>query len=82
MDTALFLAQTRPFEINELTDQEKRILSLLARGFNNQTITEALYISKNTLKTHTRNIYSKLEVSDRTQAALWAVKRGYDKRGT
>jgi DNA-binding NarL/FixJ family response regulator len=46
-------------------------------GRSNQTILERLHITKNTLKTHTRNIYSKLGVKDRTQAAIWGVQHGY-----
>jgi DNA-binding NarL/FixJ family response regulator len=61
----------------ELTEQEGLILSLIAMGLDNQTILEKLHISKNTLKTHNRNLFSKLGVSDRTQAAIWAIKHGY-----
>jgi DNA-binding NarL/FixJ family response regulator len=61
----------------DFTDQERLILSLIAMGNDNQTIIEKLHISKNTLKTHSRNIFSKLGVKDRTQAAIWAVKNGY-----
>ena len=64
-------------EEEDFTDQERLILSLIAMGNDNQTIMEKLHISKNTLKTHTRNIFSKLGVKDRTQAAIWAVKNGY-----
>jgi DNA-binding NarL/FixJ family response regulator len=59
------------------TDQERLILSLIAVGKTNQSILESLHISKNTLKTHTRNIYSKIGVKDRTQAAIWGVQHGY-----
>jgi DNA-binding NarL/FixJ family response regulator len=62
---------------NELTEQESIILSLIAMGLDNQAIMDKLHISKNTLKTHTRNIFSKLGVSDRTQAAIWALQNGY-----
>jgi len=61
----------------DFTDQERLILSLISMGNNNRTIMEKLHISKNTLKTHSRNIYSKLDVTDRTQAAIWAVQNGY-----
>jgi DNA-binding NarL/FixJ family response regulator len=61
----------------DLTEQETVILSLIAAGCDNQSIIEKLHISKNTLKTHTRNIFSKLDVSDRTQAAIWALQNGY-----
>jgi DNA-binding NarL/FixJ family response regulator len=61
----------------ELTEQESIILSFIAMGLDNHAIMDKLHISKNTLKTHTRNIFSKLGVSDRTQAAVWALQNGY-----
>jgi DNA-binding NarL/FixJ family response regulator len=60
----------------DLTDQEMLILSLLALGYDNKGITEQLHISINTLKTHLRNIYEKIEVNDRTQAVIWAIRNG------
>lgn len=62
-------------EVN-LTDQEMLILSLLAMGYDNNGITEQLHISYNTLKTHLRNIYEKIDVNDRTQAVIWAIRHG------
>ena len=64
-------------EAEDLTDQEQLILSLIAMGNDNQAIMETLHISKNTLKTHTRNLFAKLGVNDRTQAAIWALQNGY-----
>lgn len=69
--------EPKPLEGEKLTEQEGLILSLIAMGLDNQSILDKLHISKNTLKTHTRNIFSKLHVSDRTQAAIWAIKNGY-----
>lgn len=60
-----------------LTDKEMLILSHISMGIGNQEIEERLSITKNTLKTHTRKIYSKLGVSDRSQAAIWAVRNGF-----
>ncbi len=59
-----------------LTEQEVRVLRLVAQGLSNQEIAERLHISLNTVKTHLKHIFSKLEVSDRTQAAVWAWRRG------
>jgi len=59
-----------------LTDQERRVLRLVARGLNNQEIAARLHISLNTVKTHLKHIFAKLDVSDRTQAAVWAWRRG------
>jgi DNA-binding NarL/FixJ family response regulator len=64
------------------TDQERLILSLITMGKTNQGILERLHITKNTLKTHTRNIYSKIGVKDRTQAAIWGVQHGYGASAT
>jgi DNA-binding NarL/FixJ family response regulator len=69
-------APKEPIE-EKFTDQEQLILSLIAMGKDNQSILEKLHITKNTLKTHTKNIYSKIGVKDRTQAAIWGVHHGY-----
>jgi DNA-binding NarL/FixJ family response regulator len=57
-----------------LTDRERSILKMLARGHTNQEISDALAISVGTVKNHISSILSKLDVRDRTQAALWAVQ--------
>jgi len=71
---------TRPTSLREeipaLTPQEVRVLQLITEGLNNSTIAEILSLSPNTVKSHVRNIFSKLGVSDRTQAAIWAIRRG------
>ena len=59
-----------------LTDREVEILNLLALGMSNQKISESLYLSVGTVKTHVHRIISKLGVSDRTQAALFAIRLG------
>jgi len=59
---------------SQLTRRELEILSKLAGGSSNQNIAETLYISRHTVKTHIYNIYKKIGVSDRLQAALWAAK--------
>lgn len=64
------------FDIPSLTEQELRILTLIAEGLTNADIAEVLTVSPNTVKTHVRNIFVKLGVSDRTQAAIWAIRRG------
>lgn len=62
---------------HNLTEQEMIVLSLMSMGFNNKTILDQLCISNNTLKSHTRNLYSKLGVNDRTQAVIWGLKNGF-----
>lgn len=52
----------------ELSDRETEVLKCLAEGMTNKEIAGQLFISENTVKTHLQNLYSKLEVSRRTQA--------------
>ncbi|MCK1241538.1 response regulator transcription factor [Streptococcus uberis] len=59
---------------DELTAREYDILYLLAKGYDNQTIADELFISLKTVKTHVSNILSKLEVDDRTQAVVYAFR--------
>jgi len=56
-----------------LTRRETEVLKLIARGFSNQQIADILRISLDTVKTHLKNLFAKLAVSDRTQAAVWAA---------
>ena len=58
----------------DLTARERDILRLLAKGYDNQTIADELFISLKTVKTHVSNILAKLEVDDRTQAVVYAFK--------
>ena len=58
-----------------LTDREIDILNLIAKGLSNLEISENLFISLNTVKTHIKNIFQKLEVEDRTQAVMTALKK-------
>ncbi len=60
----------------ELTNREQEILLLIAQGMSNQEIADELFITLKTVKTHVSNILAKLEVEDRTQAAIYAFKHG------
>lgn len=64
----------KPHLHDELTAREYDILYLLAKGYDNQTIADELFISLKTVKTHVSNILSKLEVDDRTQAVVYAFR--------
>ena len=59
-----------------LSDRELEVLQLVGQGMSNQEISTALNISESTVKTHVNRILSKLDVKDRTQAAIIALKRG------
>ncbi len=52
------------------------VLRLIARGMSNCDIAEDLFISENTVKGHVSNILSKLQLADRTQAAVYAWEQG------
>ncbi|MCM3670785.1 response regulator transcription factor [Mesobacillus maritimus] len=60
--------------LEELTKREKDVLIEISQGKSNKEIAESLFITEKTVKSHVSNILSKLELSDRTQAALYAVK--------
>ncbi|WP_043263757.1 response regulator transcription factor [Streptomyces sp. CT34] len=59
-----------------LTDREREVLGLIADGRSNREIARTLVLSEKTVKTHVSNILMKLDLADRTQAALWAVRHG------
>lgn len=61
---------------NALTEREREVLGLISDGRSNREIARALVLSEKTVKTHVSNILMKLDLADRTQAALWAVRNG------
>ncbi|SME46862.1 Response regulator protein VraR [Bacillus mobilis] len=63
-----------PFSM--LTKREQEVLREIAKGKSNKEIAAELHITEQTVKTHVSNVLAKLEVDDRTQAALYAVKHG------
>jgi DNA-binding NarL/FixJ family response regulator len=61
---------------NPLTEREREVLALIARGRANKAIAFELGVAEKTVKTHVSNILAKLGLTDRTQAALYAVREG------
>jgi DNA-binding NarL/FixJ family response regulator len=61
---------------HDLTAREREVLQLVAQGRSNKEIAGELKISERTVKTHVSNIFGKLELTDRTQVALYAHRRG------
>ena len=57
-----------------LTEREAEVLKYLCDGYNYKSVAQALFISESTVKTHINNIFTKLQVNDRTQAVLYALK--------
>jgi len=63
-------------ENNDLSDRELELLKLVATGASNKEIAQQLFISSNTVKVHLRNIFAKIGVTSRTEAAMYAVRTG------
>jgi len=66
----------RESHLEDLTEREREVVNLVAQGFSNQEIANELVISEKTVKTHVSNILGKLQLVDRTQLAIYAIKRG------
>ncbi|MDU5083543.1 response regulator transcription factor [uncultured Tissierella sp.] len=66
-------------KINSLTKREYEVLILIAEGLNNKDIADRLYISEKTVKNHVSNIFKKLDLNDRVQAAIFAYKNNIKK---
>lgn len=70
--------QIGPSGLNRLTDREKEVLQWIAKGLSNRIIAEALHLSEGTVKIHVKNIFNKLNVSNRTEAAILAAQMEFD----
>lgn len=68
------LAQREPRP--DLTSREQEVLQLIARGLMNREIAHVLGISESTVRNHTIHVFAKLDVSDRTEAAIFALQKG------
>lgn len=60
----------------QLTDREREVLDLMARGLTNTAISEKLFLSPKTVRNHVSNVFAKLQVTDRTQAVIKAREAG------
>jgi len=62
--------------LRSLSERERQVLELLARGYSNRRIAEACYLSLNTVRTHVQNVLVKLGVHSKLEAAALAVRQG------
>lgn len=69
------ISQSEDDSLSDLTERELEVLHLIARGKRNREIAEELTLAEGTVKSHVSNILSKLHMSHRTQAALFALKK-------
>ncbi|MGI5922193.1 MAG: response regulator [Syntrophomonadaceae bacterium] len=70
------ICQDKDDPIEQLTPREMEVLQYLARGMSNREIAAALYVTEYTVKKHVSQILDKLDLADRTQAALYAFSQG------
>ena len=75
--TLLFEAESEPLSHGPLTDREAEVLGLLAKGLANKQIAVALGISEHTVKFHVSSIYTKLNVTNRTEAVREGLRGGW-----
>ena len=66
----------------QLTPREMEVVQLLAEGLSNKQIAQRLSVSPRTVNFHLDNVYSKLHVTSRTEAAVYALRHGWDRRST
>ncbi|MFN2270106.1 MAG: response regulator [Anaerolineae bacterium] len=67
---------SREAPTDDLTEREREVICLVAQGHSNSEIAQTLFISDKTVKTHISNILGKLNLQDRTQLAIYAIKHG------
>lgn len=75
--TLLFESENEPLSHGPLTDRESEVLGLVAKGLANKQIAVALGISEHTVKFHVSSIYSKLNVTNRTEAVREGLRGGW-----
>jgi DNA-binding NarL/FixJ family response regulator len=75
---AVLSERTTPDRTDQLTDREREVLALVGAGLPNKRIARRLEISEKTVKAHLTSIFQRIDVIDRTQAALWAKRHGLE----
>ncbi len=74
LNSSLAKRDTEIEKLEELTSREVEVLKMITKGYLNKEIAASLNISERTVKNHVSNIFKKIDVSDRTQAAVFAIK--------
>ena len=77
----ILAARSEPDPLEAFSPREREVLALLVQGLPNKLIARKLDISEKTVKTHLTRIFRELDVTDRTQAALWAERQGLGSQG-
>lgn len=66
-----------PGDLHGLSPREAEVLALICQGLTNEDITQRAYITMNTVKTHIRSLYRKMDVTTRSQAVRWGLERDF-----